>query len=387
MKTSFTQKTIFLLPVLTLLFILPTKAQMVIKEDGRVIIGPDTRPNDDGGHVLSMTIHGTCGEMAEGAKIGFGDFGSYSHNGWNVFVGEFGRHDSDILWLHGKNGIKTTRKNGSTLISEWDEMDGISRYAFYDGVRADRLTLSCDDNHKSDIATISPAFSKLFRLRGVEYDYNPIGGSVDVGEEENRTDSVGNSEDVDGSSDNIQGTRNSEARRYGFVTSELAELFPELVDIDANGNQYVNYVELIPIIVNAIREMYVTLASAIVASRGDDTEEQVYGETSNAPTAGSMLHGTGQSGAMASDGAVLYRNTPNQFTNSTKIAYYIPTGATDAEIYIFGLGGELLKTYPIDAFGNGSVTISGSTFTAGMYIYTLVVDGNIIDNKRMILTR
>ena len=55
--------------------------------------------------------------------------------------------------------------------------------------------------------------------------------------------------------------------------------------------------------------------------------------------------------------------------------------------YIFSLGGELLRTYPISAFGNGSVQISGSTFTAGMYIYSLVVDGNIVDNKRMILTK
>ncbi len=41
---------------------------------------------------------------------------------------------------------------------------------------------------------------------------------------------------------------------------------------------------------------------------------------------------------------------------------------------------------PIDAFGHGSVEVSASSLLPGMYLYTLVVDGQIIDTKRMILT-
>ena len=46
----------------------------------------------------------------------------------------------------------------------------------------------------------------------------------------------------------------------------------------------------------------------------------------------------------------------------------------------------LMQTHPITARGAGSVTISGSSLSAGMYVYTLVADGQIVDSKRMILT-
>ena len=46
-----------------------------------------------------------------------------------------------------------------------------------------------------------------------------------------------------------------------------------------------------------------------------------------------------------------------------------------------------MQSYPIHAFGNGQVVISGSTLNAGMYIYSLVVDEQIVGTKRMVLTK
>jgi hypothetical protein len=59
----------------------------------------------------------------------------------------------------------------------------------------------------------------------------------------------------------------------------------------------------------------------------------------------------------------------------------------NAAIYVFNLVGTMLQTHPITDFGNGHVSISGSSLEAGMYVYALVVDGQIIDSKRMILTK
>ena len=78
---------------------------------------------------------------------------------------------------------------------------------------------------------------------------------------------------------------------------------------------------------------------------------------------------------------------PNPFTDNTEIEYYVPANVTSAEIYIFSLSGLLLQTYPLSDFGHGYVTVSGSSLEAGMYVYALVVDGRIVDSKRMILTR
>lgn len=35
----------------------------------------------------------------------------------------------------------------------------------------------------------------------------------------------------------------------------------------------------------------------------------------------------------------------------------------------------LMQAFPIATIGDGSVSIDGSTLSAGMYVYTLVVDG------------
>ena len=60
--------------------------------------------------------------------------------------------------------------------------------------------------------------------------------------------------------------------------------------------------------------------------------------------------------------------------------------ATSATLYVFDLQGASKMTLPISSFGNGSITISGQSLSAGMYVYTLVVNNNIVDSKRMILT-
>ncbi len=85
--------------------------------------------------------------------------------------------------------------------------------------------------------------------------------------------------------------------------------------------------------------------------------------------------------------AKLYQNSPNPFSSSTRIEYYIPTDAANASLYIFNLTGEMLQEHAIDKFGHGAVVINGSTLEAGMYIYSLVINDQIVDTKRMILTK
>jgi len=46
----------------------------------------------------------------------------------------------------------------------------------------------------------------------------------------------------------------------------------------------------------------------------------------------------------------------------------------------------LLKTISINQRGAGQVTINANEFAAGMYLYSLVCDGKIVDTKQMMLT-
>ena len=46
----------------------------------------------------------------------------------------------------------------------------------------------------------------------------------------------------------------------------------------------------------------------------------------------------------------------------------------------------ILKKIEIHQTGEASVTINGSQLTAGMYLYALIIDNQVIDTKKMILT-
>ena len=370
-------------------------AQLVIKNDGRVIVGPDTRPDDDMYRVLSMSVQGRLGEFNAGSKLAFGDFGRYDHNGWNVFIGEFGTYDSDILWLHGKKGVKMSAFNGDYIVAEWNyngQRDYLPRFTIYDGVRLDRLSVSSDDNHKSSIRNIQYALPRLMRLNGVTYNYKPLDNIQPVGNvgEIERAEGLTEKEDLARQlATSALQSRGFGDTRYGLITSEIIDLFPEIVEFDSLGNQYVNYLEMIPIIVSAFRELYTAIENRGVSlDLIEDYEDYLRGmQPDSTFDYDSRAHRSTSSNAPITNNAVLYQNSPNPFTSTTTIEYFIPTDATCANIFVFNLTGELMQSYPIHAFGNGQVVISGSTLNAGMYIYSLVVDEQIVGTKRMVLTK
>jgi len=85
--------------------------------------------------------------------------------------------------------------------------------------------------------------------------------------------------------------------------------------------------------------------------------------------------------------AELYQNTPNPFSSNTEISCYLPENPKQASIHIYNLQGIELKSYSLTQTGLNTVIVNGSELSAGMYLYTLIVDNNIIDTKRMILTK
>lgn len=371
----------------------PANAQLLIKNDGRVLVGPDTRPNDDLDKVLSMSIQGKNGIYNAGSKLAFGDFGRYSHYGWNVFVGEFGTYDSDILWLHGKNGVKMSAINGDYIVAEWSYNEKtLPRFTLYDGARIDRISVSSDDKHKSSIKSIKYALPRLMQLKGVIYNYEPIDNIRPIGNVGN-TDQTEELTDKDYSAMNLANSvlksRVIGDTRYGLMTEEIINLFPELVEYDSLGNQYVNYLELIPIMVSAFSELYTALENkGISLDLIEDYERHAGSMKSDSSFYYNTksVHGTNTSLSHTTS-AVLFQNSPNPFSNTTTIEYYIPIETSNANLYVFNLTGELLQSYPISTFGNGQVIISGSTLNAGMYIYSLVVDEQIVATKRMVLTK
>lgn len=81
--------------------------------------------------------------------------------------------------------------------------------------------------------------------------------------------------------------------------------------------------------------------------------------------------------------ATLYQNIPNPSNGQTKIGYFVPEMSESAMIQILDMNGTLIKTLVIHNKGEGEFVVQSSELSPGIYIYSLIIDGKIIDSKRM----
>jgi len=86
-------------------------------------------------------------------------------------------------------------------------------------------------------------------------------------------------------------------------------------------------------------------------------------------------------------GAYLEQNQPNPFNNNTLIKYNVPTNATGAVVNVFDAKGQLIHSERIGQMGAGQIQIKAGTIAAGTYSYSLVVNDNIVDTKRMVIVK
>jgi trimeric autotransporter adhesin len=85
-------------------------------------------------------------------------------------------------------------------------------------------------------------------------------------------------------------------------------------------------------------------------------------------------------------GASLEQNHPNPFGSETIIGYTLPDGSNSAALYIFDLTGKQVSVFGNLKTGKNELTITSAQLTPGLYHFSLVVNGVIIDTKKMILT-
>ena len=195
--------------------------------------------------------------------------------------------------------------------------------------------------------------------------------------------------------------------QHGLIAQELEKVYPELVkeyaapilklneeetDIVQDGVMYyksVNYTNLVPVLIGAIKEMQVEKAkeladrdAQIAANQArianlEETIAELKGTASDAPVNTSWSN-FGE--------AELMQNTPNPFTEQTTIRYNLPENFESAVLFVYDMNGRQVNSFN-NLSRKGSLTIEGSTLDAGMYIYSLIIDGQEIATKRMILTK
>ena len=185
-------------------------------------------------------------------------------------------------------------------------------------------------------------------------------------------------------------------KQYGFIAQELEKVFPELVrtvtqpiDSDAKKGDFqfkaINYVELIPVLTQALQEQ-----NKIIEQLKADNEAMKQKMDNIENTIKNLVSGKTEKAATTTNvetKAKLYQNTPNPFNEKTIIRYNVPMTARQATIKVMSLDGKALQSFPITEKGASQITISGSSFATGNYVYQLIVDGQTADSKTMVLVK
>lgn len=85
--------------------------------------------------------------------------------------------------------------------------------------------------------------------------------------------------------------------------------------------------------------------------------------------------------------AKIWQNSPNPSHGFTNIKYHIPEQVSKSYVRILTMDGKRIKDYRIEERGYGILKLHTSSLAAGTYIYQLIADNEIMDSKRMILSR
>lgn len=161
-------------------------------------------------------------------------------------------------------------------------------------------------------------------------------------------------------------------QHYGLSADQLEEVFPDLVYEDENGNKSINYMEMVPILVQAINELSAKVA-ALEGGTNAKRAKKTATANSNSKSDVTLLS--------------LGQNKPNPFGATTTIDVSVPETVQNAFIYVYDLQGKKVDQVDIAAHGKQSIQLTTANLTDGMYLYSLIADGKVVETRRMIVEK
>ena len=230
------------------------------------------------------------------------------------------------------------------------------------------LRISSDERLKTNIKPLSAQISNIYKLNAKSYEK-----SLKPSNNERLTEMPDGENYASAAGPEVKTYVNKE---YGFLAQELRQLFPELVKSDSSGYLSIDYISLIPIMIEAIKEQNKKL---------EDLELKLgFSGAVKVPQASYSDRSIAASNDILP--ASLYQNSPNPFSQSTVIKYSLPQEVNTALLCIYDMNGRQIKQAALNERGEGSLTIHGAELSAGVYLYALIADSKEVDVKRMILT-
>ncbi|MFA6572214.1 MAG: tail fiber domain-containing protein [Bacteroidota bacterium] len=237
-------------------------------------------------------------------------------------------------------------------------------------VYASSFNITSDERLKNDIAPLTTQTQLIYSLHGKSYKKHLQEERLEMPEQRDADGNLYKAKNNDNVSANLK-----EVPEFGFIAQELKEVYPELVSQDTLGYYSINYIGLIPLLVEALKTQKLQI---------DELTTKVNDLSLFGPQ---KVNSSNETLTDLLKYSVLEQNVPNPFNTSTSINYYLPSTVSSANLYIYDMNGGQLKNISLIDRGKSFIIIQGNELSAGMYLYALIADGKVIDTKRMILTK
>ena len=219
---------------------------------------------------------------------------------------------------------------------------------------------------------------------------------------------------------NTVGMNFSSKRQYGLIAQQVETVLPELVsntfkpaDKDTAGNvihpavsyKSLNYNAFIAILMKGMQEQQKTIDSLktvnntqqAINNKQDSINKSFQNQLNqltqnlnsccNANNSGQSSNNsnTNPINVTLQNGqtVVLSQNVPNPFSQQTTISYVLPANFQQAQILFYDAQNNLIQTLNLTQ-QFGTVNVFGSNLSSGIYTYSLVVDGQLMQSKKMI---
>jgi hypothetical protein len=214
---------------------------------------------------------------------------------------------------------------------------------------------------KTNIQAMPSVLGKIGQLKPATYQFKPGTSGLSTGS-----------------------TQQAGVLKYGFIAQEVKEIFLNLVKHTQNkqggGDTYtLDYSGFGVIAIKRIQEL-----QGVIGAQ-QQTISALEARLTRLEAAAGTAGRVGISKAPNLGDVSLEQNHPNPFNQATTIRYRVPAGVT-AEILIRDVAtGVLVKQLPASA--RGQVQLNANELRAGTYVYSLLVNGQVVASETMILLK
>ncbi len=239
-------------------------------------------------------------------------------------------------------------------------------------------TIPSDKRLKKNIKTYKEGLDLILKMQPISYEYNGEAGTK-AGKKQ-----------IGVLAQELQKIAPSMVKKYTHIDSgdngiEYVDGVPEGLKFNRTEEEYlsINTSSLKWIMVNAFKEQ-----QEIIESQADEisTLKERLNKIETLLNNNTDVQTTTQTVELSMKGE-LAQNQPNPFNKLTTIKYTLPGGTQNAKMQIVDMNGRILKIVQLANNQDGQVIIKAGELDAGTYTYSLIIDGRILNTKKMVLTK